>query len=108
MNKSNENKNKTEKKPGLSELIATKTSLPSDILQGEFCLEIRGENTVMIQGCRRILKYSPGQMIVSTKKFDVTVRGERLICSTYHDGAICINGYIRGVDLGVGESEDKE
>ena len=90
-------------KPTIAEILASKTSLPSDLLLGEFRLEIRGRNTVIINGCRRILDYSPEFVRVSIKNESVGIRGERLVCSSYHDGAICIEGHIDGI---VFESEE--
>ncbi len=92
------NKNNKDK-VGLLELLATKASIPSDSLAGEARIELRGRNTLFMQGCRRILKYSPDEMIMAAKGFSVSVKGERLICSTYHDGAVSIDGMIASIDL---------
>ena len=81
-------------KPTLAEILASKTTLPSDILVGEFRLEIRGRNMVIVNGCKRILEYSPEKMRLSAKSWSVSISGESLVCSSYHDGAICIEGYV--------------
>lgn len=103
MSASNE---KARKKPSVAELLASKTTLPSDLLIGEFRLEVRGRNTVIINGCKRILEYSPERMRLAIKKSSVCVSGERLICSTYHDGAICIEGYIGSISFDDGEESE--
>ena len=88
-----ENKIHKEKR-GFLELLASKAELPSDVLGNGVRIELRGRNTLFMQGCRRILKYSPSEMIMSARKEDVIIEGERLICSTYHAGTVTIEGEI--------------
>ena len=88
------------KKSGFVDLLARKTVLPCDKLAGEFALEIRGRGLLFMQGCRRILKYSPVEMILAAKGFEVRIGGRDLICSTYHDGTVTIEGDILSVTLG--------
>ncbi len=102
------NKNRADKRGGLVEFLSIKAELPSDALSGKFRLEIRGRNTLFIQGCRRILKYSPEQMIMGVKDFSVEVTGQRLICSTYHDGTVTIDGLISGIFFNDGEHGERE
>ncbi len=90
-------------KRGIVEFLSSKAELPSDILTGDFKIEMRGRNTVFIQGCRRILKYSPCIMVMAVKNFAVEIIGERLVCSAYHDGTISIDGYIKTVNIDDGE-----
>lgn len=84
---------------GFFDTLRKNTILPADLLAGEFRLEVRGRNLVFLQGCRRILKYSPEEMILAAKGFKVAIRGEGLICSSYHGGTVSIEGRIRGVEL---------
>ncbi len=91
--------NKRDKKTAFIEFLTQKTSLPSDALAGEFRLEIRGRNSVIVCGCRRILKYTPTEIVLSSKGFSVGIVGERLICTAYHEGAVCIEGYVTGVEF---------
>lgn len=88
---------KNDNKAGLIDLLAQKTILPSDELIGKFRLEIRGRKSAAVFGCHRILKYEPKQIVVLAKDFSVALVGEGLICTAYHEGAICIEGYITGV-----------
>lgn len=81
------------------EYLIAKTRLPTDLLAGEFCIELRGRNTLFMQGCRRIVKYSPDEMILATKGGSVIISGEGLACSTYHDGTVTVDGYIKGILL---------
>ena len=91
--------NKNDKKNALIEFLSAKTSLPSDMLAGDFRLEIRGRNNAIICGCRRILKYTPQEIGLLAKGFTVAIIGERLVCTSYHEGAVCIEGYIYGVEF---------
>lgn len=79
--------------------IEDKTALPSDIFEGEFSVEIRGRSTLYMCGCRRIIKYSPDEMVMAAKGFEVRIRGAGLICTSYNCGAITVEGEIGGVDL---------
>ena len=73
--------------------------LPSDALIGEARVEMRGRHTLFMQGCRRILKYSPEEMVIAGKDFSISIKGERLVCSTYYNGAVTVEGLICGVSL---------
>lgn len=88
---------KKDKKASIIEFLSVKASLPSDALAGDFRLEIRGRNSVIVCGCKRIQKYSPVEIILSAKDFDVAIVGERLTCTAYHEGAICVEGYVTKV-----------
>ena len=102
-----ESNGKRAKKPRIIEYLSTKAELPSDAMTGSFLLEIRGRNVLFIQGCRRIIKYSSEHMILAVKGFEVSIAGERLICSTYHDGTVSIEGYVNSVQFHDGYDEDK-
>lgn len=94
-----EERSKNDKKISLIEFLSTKTSLPSDILLGGFRLEIRGRNSVMCFGCSSILKYTPCCIIMASKDFSVGILGCRLICTSYHEGAVSIEGFIEKIEF---------
>ena len=102
----NNNKNSKESR-GFFEFLAAKTALPSDALAGEFRIELRGRHTLFLQGCRRILKYSPEEMCMAAKGFSVSITGKGLICSTYHDGTVTVDGFIVGVNFNEREGADE-
>ena len=97
--------NKGDKRASIIEFLSVKASLPSDALSGDFRLEIRGRNSVIVCGCRRIQKYTPTEIVLSSKDFDVAIIGERLICTAYHEGAICIEGYVTDVKFDPDDTE---
>lgn len=92
---SNKRQDNKEKK-AFSCMASNKVRLPSDLLEGEFRAEMRGRGLLYIYGCRRILKYSSCEMIMSAKTCDVKVMGEGLVCSFFYGGSVAIEGKIHG------------
>ena len=95
-----------DKKRGFIEYLSLKAELPSDALAGETRIELRGRSLLFIQGCRRILEYSPELVRVAVKGDTVSVRGVRLVCTSYHAGTVGVEGRISSVTFT--EEEDKE
>lgn len=93
------NHKENREKGRLSSLVSEKFRLPSDALAGEFRAELRGRGLLYLFGCKRILKYSSEEMIVAARSFEVTVRGEGLVCSFFYGGAMAIEGEIGGFYL---------
>lgn len=102
MNKSNHNSSREGR--GFLEYLAVKAALPSDVVAKDFRMEMRGRHTLFLHGCRRILKYSPQEMVMEAKGITVCVTGERLVCSTFHDGTVTVDGLLHGLLL-EGEEE---
>lgn len=96
---SKENNKKTEKRARLKSLIRDSVSLPSDAFAAEFGMEMRGRNLLFLQSCRRIIKYSTEEMILSAKGFNVSIKGERLVCATYYGGTVTVEGRIDKIDF---------
>lgn len=101
MNK--ENNKKTEKKGRLRSFIRDSVSLPSDAFASGFGVEMRGRGLLFLQGCKRIIKYSPEEMILAAKGFDVSIKGERLVCTTYYGGTVTVEGRIDKIDFAAEE-----
>ena len=80
-------------------------SLPSDAFSSDFGIEMRGRELLFISGCRRIIRYTPEEMTFAAKGFFVTVRGERLVCTTFHGGSVTVEGRINAFDFEGGEGE---
>ncbi len=94
---------KTDKR-GLLELLALKGELSPDALAGEPRIELRGKNQLFVGGCRRIITYSPTLIVLAVKGDELSVRGGRLVCSSYYSGAVSIEGAIRSISFGEGEA----
>ena len=91
-------KNEQKKKShNLVEYLSLKAELPSDALAGEVRIELRGRNTFFLGGCRKIVKYSPELVVLGIKGGEVGIFGERLICMSYYEGTVSIEGLIESV-----------
>ena len=95
-------------KRGFLEFLAVNAELSSDVLGGDFRIELRGRSTLFMQGCKRILKYSPNEMIMSARGSAVIIEGERLVCSTYHGGTVTVEGNILAVRFDLPHVEEKK
>ena len=62
-----------------------------------FSIEVLDNREMLLRGCKRILKYTEQQIILSTKVFDILVGGEDLRCATYHIDGVEIDGDIREI-----------
>lgn len=101
MSSKKENANKR----GIVEYLSLKAELSSDALAGEVRVEIRGRSSLFLGGCKKILKYSPEEMIVECKGDRIIIAGERLVCTSYHAGNISVDGSIASVSFSNGEEK---
>lgn len=85
---------------GILHGIMEKTSLPSDIAFGGFRLEMQGGRELYVSGCKKILKYTEGEIILRASAFDVFICGKHLECLSYHPTGISICGQIKSIGLG--------
>lgn len=104
----NDNMKKKKRHGGFVKFIEEKTALPSDAFARDSSIEIRERRELCMRGCRRIIKYSPREMIMAGKGFEVRIRGVGLVCTSYNYGAITVEGEILGVDLGVSIAATEE
>ena len=86
----------------LSEKVCRALDIPPDILPGESVVEIRGRGMVTIKGSGKILLYTPEEICVEMKKGMISVRGQGLVCTSYHKEAIDIEGKVYSVTFGNG------
>lgn len=98
MPNSNDKKRKT-----LSKALQSGLALPSDALLGEVRIEMRGRETLFVSGCRRIIKYSPEEIVFAVKGFSIDIKGRSMICTTYHYGSVTVEGCICSITFGDGE-----
>ncbi len=100
MSKERENANKTSARQGrrrILEYLSAKVELDGDAIAGEVRIELRGRNMLLLNGCRRILKYSTEEIIFAVRGDSVKVSGEGLVCTSYHSGAVSVEGSICSV-----------
>lgn len=81
----------------LAERLAIDCDIPPELLSGGCYIEIRGRNSVILRGCRRILTYSESKVTLKMKKDIAQVTGKRLTCISYLAGAVSVEGLIDSV-----------
>lgn len=81
------------------ERLCQRLDVPPDLFPGEGLVEIRGRNAVSIRGCGKILLYTPEEIRVGLKRGCLRIEGKRLICTSYHAGAVGIDGFIDRVSF---------
>ena len=83
------------------ERIKSLADIPGELGNG-FYLQMRGEHQLIVNGCRKILEYSPRRIRLSVKGFSLIISGEGLICSSYFERAVGIEGVICSIQLDYG------
>lgn len=88
----------------LLEYLSYKCDIGTDSLSGEVYIEMRGQNCIFVKGCRRILGYSPESVLLEIKDNRLSIKGKRLVCTSFHSGSVSVEGLILSVGFG-GEEE---
>ena len=94
MNKEQSSKHERET---LSEKIIKKLDIQPDILPGGTLVSIRGRSSVLISGSTGITLYTPEEIRLSLKKGALSIKGFRLICTSYNAEELRIEGKISSV-----------
>ena len=81
-----------------AEWLERKFDITPDVFDG-VCIEIRGQNKLLLQGCRKILKYGEQEMLLDLGKTQLRVCGQRLWCTSFVSGALGIGGHICSVSF---------
>ncbi len=90
-----ENKrSKPEERAGWKERLCRRLDIPPDIFLGEGLVEIRGRSAVCVKGCEKILTYTPEEIRIGMGRGCLRIEGKRLVCTSYHAGAVGIDGLI--------------
>ncbi len=80
------------------EWLERKFDISPDIVSG-VRVEIRGQNKLLLEGCRKILKYGEQEMLLDLGKTRLRVCGERLWCTSFISGALGVGGHIVSVSF---------
>lgn len=64
---------------------------------GGIRIEILGRERLLLEGCRKILKYGEREMLLDLGRVRLRVCGEQLWCSSFVSGALGVGGQIRSV-----------
>lgn len=98
-------KKDSKEKMNLRERIDKALDIPPDFLPSETNIVLRGRNSLTVSGTKKILLYTPDEIRLELYESTLSVKGQRLICSSYHKDATGIDGQIVSVtfeDLGEG------
>ena len=90
-------------RPSLAEWLSVHLDIPADISSGGLRLDLRGRHTLTVYGCRRIVDFSPTEILLSMEDCGLLVEGERLTCTSYLAGAVGIEGCICRIAFSDGE-----
>lgn len=97
--KSHAKDEKASRNHSLSERLGNILDIPADLLCGGCYMELRGQNELMIQGCRRIVGYTSEEIVLKLRRGAVQVRGRNMTCTSYHSGCVTIGGWIEGISF---------
>lgn len=70
----------------------------SELLPSGETVVIYGEHRITVQGCRKILSYSPTEILLRLKRRSLCIRGEGLICTAFSGGGTSLQGVIRSIE----------
>ena len=93
MKKRNSNVSSAKREGFIAKLVSD-YDIPPELLHGGCAIEIRGRNSMIIRGCRRIIKYSTERIIIKMCRQVIEITGKRLTCLSYLSGAIAVEGII--------------
>jgi len=79
------------------ERVSRALDVPPDLLPGGSLLEIRGRQAMTVRGNGKILTYTPEEICVELSRGVLSVKGRRLVCTSYYFGALGIEGRIDAV-----------
>ena len=97
-------RNETEIGGDFRERLSRRLDLLPDLLGNEGLVEIRGRGSVTVRGGGRILLYTPEEIRISMPRCVLSICGEELVCTSYYQGAVGIDGRIGGVFFEEGEA----
>jgi len=92
-----------EKRGELRERLCRRLDLSPDLFSGEGLVEIRGRGAVTVRGGGRILLYTPEEIRIAMGKYTISVSGDALVCTSYYQGAVGVDGRIFAVSFEEGE-----
>ncbi len=100
-------KKKTDKRASLSELLSKIADVPPDVLGDAPMIELRGRERLLVCGCREMVEYSSVRIKLVVNFGIITIRGRRLIASSFCERRVSIEGEICALAFG-DEMEDED
>ena len=92
-----EKRKRRETEGNFRERFCRRWDLLPDLLSNEGLVELRGRCSATVRGGGKILLYTPEEIRIALPKCVLSLRGEELICTSYYQGAIGVEGKIFGV-----------
>ncbi len=68
-------------------------------LGADFYIELRGQKSLAVYGCRGIIEYSPERISLHLIGRILTVCGIGLLCDSYTNGAVIVSGQINKLEI---------
>ena len=96
-------RNEREEGGDFRERLSRRLDLMPDLLGDAGLVEIRGRGAVTVRGGGKILLYTPEEIRISMPRSVLSICGEGLVCTSYYQGAVGVDGRIRGVFFEEGE-----
>ncbi len=90
-------------KAGLGEWLIKRLDMPPELLSGGMRVELRGREYLQVEGCRRILTYTPTLVRLRLCRCVLVIEGERLLCHSYLSGAVALEGFVNRLWFEEGE-----
>lgn len=78
----------------LPEWLVKRLDFPPDVLCGGLRVEMRGRESLTVEGCRKILVYTPTLIKLKMHRCVLVIEGERLLCHAYLSGAVGLEGMV--------------
>lgn len=80
--------------------LGERLDIPREALPGSFGLTLAGQNELVVRGCKRILAYTPSEVMLAVGGTVLTVEGERLLCTAFGAGCVTVNGIVQALRFG--------
>ena len=81
-------------KQSFAEKFYKALDIPPDVLPGGFVIELRGREALSLSGSGSILLYTPKEIRLSLRSAILSVKGERLVCSSYSASEVTVTGHV--------------
>ena len=93
------NEKRPKQKISFAEKINKTLDISPDILPHGTLVSIRGTNSMSVNGSIGISLYTPNEIRLSIHNGMLSIKGERLVCASYHAEEIRIDGKIASVSF---------
>jgi len=87
------------KKDSFGVRLCKNLDITPDLLPHGSLVEIRGQRSVTVRGCGRILHYSEDRVCLALFDGRLEICGEDLVCTSYYPNAVGIEGCVFSVNF---------